>query len=194
MFMGPYDEGGDWNDKGITGIFRFLTKIINICRKDDGESLEKDQKIIHKTIKSVTEDLEKIKFNTSISKMMECINEITSSNTLSKKDKEYIVKMIAPFAPHLSEELWEELGNEESSVFDEDWPKHDDNKIVDNSMTIAIQVNGKLRGSIEVSADASKDSILLEVKEVENVKKFIDGMNILKEIYVPNKLVNLVVK
>ena len=194
MFMGPYDEGGDWNDKGITGIFRFLTKIINICRKDDGESLEKDQKIIHKTIKSVTEDLEKIKFNTSISKMMECINEITSSNTLSKKDKEYIVKMIAPFAPHLSEELWEELGNEESSVFDEDWPKHDDNKIVDNSMIIAIQVNGKLRGSIEVSADASKDSILLEVKEVENVKKFIDGMNILKEIYVPNKLVNLVVK
>ena len=194
MFMGPYDEGGDWNDKGITGIFRFLTKIINICRKDDGESLEKDQKIIHKTIKSVTEDLEKIKFNTSISKMMECVNEITSSNTLSKKDKEYIVKMIAPFAPHLSEELWEELGNQESSVFDEDWPKHDDNKIVDNSMTIAIQVNGKLRGSIEVSADANKDSILLKVKEVENVKKFIDGMNILKEIYVPNKLVNLVVK
>lgn len=194
MFMGPYDEGGDWNDKGITGIFRFLTKIINICRKDEGQSLEKDQKIIHKTIKSVTEDLEKIKFNTSISKMMECVNEITSSNTLSKKDKEYIVKMIAPFAPHLSEELWEELGNQESSVFDESWPKHDDNKIVDNSMTIAIQVNGKLRGSIEVSADANKDSILLKVKEVENVKKFIDGMNILKEIYVPNKLVNLVVK
>ncbi len=194
MFMGPYDEGGDWNDKGITGIFRFLTKIINICRKDDGESLEKDQKIIHKTIKSVTEDLEKIKFNTSISKMMECINEIISSNTLSKKDKEHIVKMIAPFAPHLSEELWEELGNEESSVFDEDWPKHDDNKIVDNSMIIAIQVNGKLRGSIELSAGATKDSILLAVKEVENVKKFLDGMNILKEIYVPNKLVNLVVK
>ena len=97
--------------------------------------------------------------------MMECVNEITSSSTLSKKDKGHIIKMIAPFAPHLSEELWEELGNEESSVFDEDWPKHDDNMIVDNSMIIAIQVNGKLRGSIEVSADASKDSILLEVKK-----------------------------
>ena len=194
MFMGPYDEGGDWNDKGITGIFRFLTKIINICRKDDGKSLEKDQKIIHKTIKSVTQDLEKIKFNTSISKMMECVNEIASSNTLSKKDKEYIIKLIAPFAPHLSEELWEELGNKESSVFDEDWPKYDDNKIVDNFMIIAIQVNGKLRGSIEVSADTTKDSILSEVKKVENVKKYIDGMNIAKEIYVPNKLVNIVVR
>jgi len=193
MFMGPYDEGGDWNDKGITGIFRFLTKIINVCRKDDGISLDKDQKIIHKTIKSVTEDLEKIKFNTSLSKMMECMNEISSSKTLSKNDKEHIIKLISPFAPHLSEELWEEIGNT-NSVFDENWPKYQENKILDSSMTIAIQVNGKLRGSIEVSTDASKDSILLNSKDVENVKKFIDGTNIVKEIYVPNKLVNLVVK
>ena len=193
MFMGPYDEGGDWNDKGITGIFRFLTKIINVCRKDDGISLDKDQKIIHKTIKSVTEDLEKIKFNTSLSKMMECMNEISSSKTLSKNDKEHIIKLISPFAPHLSEELWEEIGNT-NSVFDENWPKYEENKILDSSMTIAIQVNGKLRGSIEVSTDASKDSILLNSKDVENVKKFIDGTNIVKEIYVPNKLVNLVVK
>ena len=87
--------------------------------------------------------------------MMECINEITSSNTLSKKDKEYIIKMIALCSTSFKE-LWEELGNEESSVFDEEWPKHDDNMIVDNSMIIAIQVNGKLRGSIEVSADLIK--------------------------------------
>ena len=193
MFMGPYDEGGDWNDKGITGIFRFLTKIINICNKEDGESLEKDQKIIHKTIKSVTEDLEKIKFNTSLSKMMECMNEISSSNTLSKNDKNTIIKLIAPFAPHLSEELWEENGNR-NSVFNEDWPKHDEGRLVDSSMTIAIQVNGKLRGSLEVNADTGKDDIIQDSKNVENVKKFIDGMNIVKEIYVPNKFVNLVVK
>jgi len=193
MFMGPYDEGGDWNDKGITGIFRFLAKIVGICTKEEGESTEKNQKIIHKTIKSVTEDLDKIKFNTALSKMMECMNELTSSNTLSKNDKEFIIKLIAPFAPHLSEELWEGLGNSKS-IFTENWPEYNKDMIVDDSMTIAIQVNGKLRGSIEVATDASKDDILLESKAVENVKKFTDGMNIVKEIYVPNKLVNLVVK
>jgi len=193
MFMGPYDEGGDWNDKGITGIFRFLSKIVNICAKKEGESSQEDQKIVHKTIKAVTEDLDKIKFNTALSKMMECMNELTSSNTLSKKDKELIIKLIAPFSPHLAEELWEELGNSRS-IFAQSWPEYDKDMIVDDSMTIAIQVNGKLRGSIEVPADTDKDDILLESKAVENVKKFIGDMNVVKEIYVPNKLVNLVVK
>ena len=193
MFMGPYDEGGDWNDKGITGIFRFLSKIVNICAKKEGESSQEDQKIVHKTIKAVTEDLDKIKFNTALSKMMECMNELTSSSTLSKKDKELIIKLIAPFSPHLAEELWEELGNSRS-IFAQSWPEYDKDMIVDDSMTIAIQVNGKLRGSIEVPADTDKDDILLESKAVENVKKFIGDMDVVKEIYVPNKLVNLVVK
>jgi len=193
MFMGPYDEGGDWNDKGITGIFRFLSKIINICEKDEGDSSPEAQKVIHKTIKGVTEDLDKIKFNTALSKMMECMNELTSSNTLSKNDKISIIKLLSPFAPHLSEELFEKLGSS-TSVFSESWPEHNPDIIVDNSMTIAIQVNGKLRGSIEVATDATKEDILSESKAVENVQKFTDGMNIIKEIYVPNKLVNLVVK
>ena len=193
MFMGPYDEGGDWNDKGITGIFRFLSKVIYICEKEEGDSPADAQKIIHKTIKAVTQDLEKIKFNTALSKMMECMNELTSGNTLSKNEKNIIIKLLAPFAPHLSEELWETHGGSES-VFKESWPEHDEGKIVDDSMTIAIQVNGKLRGSIEVSTDATKDQILTESKELENVQKFTGGLSIVKEIYVPNKLVNLVVK
>ena len=193
MFMGPYDEGGDWNDKGITGIFRFLSKIINVCEKDEGDSSPEAQKIIHKTIKGVTEDLDKIKFNTALSKMMECMNELTSSNTLSSNDKVSIIKLLAPFAPHLSEELFEKLGST-TSVFGESWPEHNPDMIVDDSMVIAIQVNGKLRGSIEVSLDATKEEILSESRDVENVQKFTDGMNIIKEIYVPNKLVNLVVK
>ena len=193
MFMGPYDEGGDWNDKGITGIFRFLSKVINVCEKDEGDSSSEAQKIIHKTIKGVTEDLDKIKFNTALSKMMECMNKLTSSNTLSKNDKVSIIKLLAPFAPHLSEELFEKLGNT-TSVFNDSWPEYDPDMIVDDSMVIAIQVNGKLRGSIEVSLDATKEDILSESRDVENVQKFTDGMNIIKEIYVPNKLVNLVVK
>jgi leucyl-tRNA synthetase len=193
MFMGPYDEGGDWNDKGITGIFRFLNKVIYVCEKEEGDSSVDAQKIIHKTIKSVTEDLEKIKFNTALSKMMECMNELTSSNTLSRSEKSIIIKLLAPFAPHLTEELWETLGGSES-VFNESWPEHDESMIVDNSMTIAIQVNGKLRGSIEVSIDATKDYILTQSKKLENIQKFTCGMSIVKEIYVPSKLVNFVVK
>jgi len=193
MFMGPYDEGGDWNDKGITGIFRFLSKIINICEKEDGESSADDQKIIHKTIKGVGEDLDKIKFNTAISKMMECMNKLSSSNTLSKKDKSIIIRVSSPFAPHLSEELWERIGHS-GSVFNHSWPEFDKEMIVDDSMTIAIQVNGKLRGSIDVPVGMSKEDILQQSKSIENVKKFIDSMTLMKEIYVPNKLVNFVVK
>ena len=125
--------------------------------------------------------------------MMECMNELTSSNTLSKKDKELIIRLLAPFAPHLSEELWEGLGNSDS-VFSDSWPECDESMIVDDSMIIAIQVNGKLRGSIVVSVDTSKEDILSESKAVENVQKFTDDMNIIKEIYVPNKLVNFVIK
>ena len=101
--------------------------------------------------------------------------------------------MISPFAPHLSEELWEKLGYS-TSVFNEKWPQYDKSKIIDDSMTIAVQVNGKLRGSIEVSINMVKDDILAMAKNIDNVQRFIGGASIIKEIYVPNKLVNLVVK
>ena len=193
MFMGPYDEGGDWNDKGITGIFRFLTKLINLCDREEGDSSADTLKTIHKTIKGVTEDLDKIKFNTAISKMMSCVNDLSSCNTLSSESKMFIVKLLAPFAPHLSEELWEKLGNADS-VFNSPWPDFDKEMIVDSSMIIAIQVNGKLRGSVEVSVDLSKEEILANCRDVENVQKFIEGMDIIKEIYIPQKIVNIVAK
>ena len=193
MFMGPYDEGGDWNDKGITGIFRFLGKAINACDKQEGESSNKDQKAIHKAIKGVTEDLDRIKFNTALSKMMECLNEISSSDKLSKDDKSLIIKMLAPFAPHLSEELWESVGQADS-VFNAPWPSYDESMVLDDTITIAIQVNGKLRGSIELQVDVSKDEVLEAAKSVDNVMKFVGEMSIIKEIYVPGKLVNFVVK
>ena len=193
MFMGPYDEGGDWNDKGITGIFRFLGKAINACQKQEGESSKKDQKAIHKAIKGVTEDLDRIKFNTALSKMMECLNEISSSDKLSKDDKYLIIKILAPFAPHLAEELWEGAGQADS-VFNAPWPTYDESMVVDDTITIAIQVNGKLRGSVELQVDVSKDEVLDAARSVDNVMKFVGEMSIVKEIYVPGKLVNFVVK
>ena len=121
------------------------------------------------------------------------MNQLSSSNTLSKDDKKLIVKIISPFCPHLSEELWEGFGYS-TSIFNDSWPSYDENKIIDNAMTIAVQVNGKLRGSVDVPVEMDKESILAIAKDVDNVKKFIEGMHLIKEIYVPNKLVNLVVK
>tara|TARA_Y100001980_G_scaffold46286_1_gene29577 strand:+ start:2472 stop:4868 length:2397 start_codon:yes stop_codon:yes gene_type:complete len=195
MFMGPFDEGGDWNDKGIKGIYRFLNKLINICNKPNSDKSElKFQKIIHKTTKDVTADLKKIKFNTAISKIMSCLNELASADSLSIEDKHILVKLIAPFAPHLAEELWQELNNENISIFNHLWPEYDENLALDDNITIAIQVNGKLRGNIEVEKDKDKDSILELSKQNKNVSKFLDGKSIIKEIYIPSKLVNIVVK
>ena len=194
MFMGPYDEGGDWNDKGITGIFRFLSKVIRIMNIPSIKIEDIDnQRYIHKMIKGVTEDLEKLKFNTSISKMMECCNFLSSSTTLSDGSKELLIKSLAPFAPHLSEELWSNLGKN-TSIFEEKWPKYDPNYIKESKMTIAIQINGKLRDTINVDVNIDKDSILLLSKDQEKIKKYINKGLIVKEIYVPNKLINLVVK
>ena len=194
MFMGPFDEGGDWNDKGIKGIYRFLNKIIHICNIKNCNNTElKYKKIIHKTIKGVGDDLEKIKFNTAISKLMTCANELNNIDSLAIDEKKILVKLLAPFAPHLSEELWESLG-EESSIFNSNWPNYDDSLIIDDTMTIAIQVNGKVRGNIEVDINIDKARILILAKQNKNVSKFIEGTTLIKEIYVPNKLISLVVK
>jgi len=194
MFMGPYDEGGDWNDKGITGISKFLNKVYKTIHKDNGESSEKDIKIIHKTLKSVSDDLESFKFNTAISRMMEMCNHLTSSNALSEDSKSIIIKMISPFAPHLGEELWSLFGSDKKSVFSSDWPKYNDDIIIDSSINIAVQVNGKLRATIKVPSDATKEVVLKASKNIENVNKHLSGVAILKEIYVPGRIVNFVVK
>ena len=194
MFMGPYDEGGDWNDRGITGISKFLNKVYSIAKIDSGNSSEKDTRIIHKTLKSVTKDLDSFKFNTAISRMMEMSNSLISSNTLSDKDKRLIIKMISPFAPHLGEELWRSVAGNKDSIFSTSWEDHDEALAVDSEIEIGVQINGKLRGSILVSKNEPKDTVLSMAKEIENVKKYLNEENLVKEIYVPGKIVNFVIK
>ena len=193
MFMGPYNEGGDWNDKGITGIAKFLNKIYKIAHIKNGKSSDSDKKSIHKALKAVTEDLDLFKFNTAISRMMEMSNNIISSDTLSDSDKNIIIKMIAPFAPHLSEELWS-LQNNKDTVFASDWPKFIKDLTVEDEIEIGVQVNGKLRGSILIAQNLDKDSILKIAKDNENVNKHINQGTLIKEIYVPGKIINFVVK
>ena len=194
MFMGPFDEGGDWNDKGITGISKFLNKIFTILSKEEGESAKEDTKVIHKTLKSVTQDLDNFKFNTAISKMMEMANSLVSSKTLSKADKYIINMMISPFAPHLGEEIWNSILNETDSIFNANWPDYDNELIVDDDFKIAVQVNGKLRGSLLISKNSTKDQIFSMSKDIENVSRHLDGGELVKEIYVPGKIVNFVIK
>ena len=195
MFMGPFDEGGDWNDKGITGIYRFLNKVWRVCLQTSSNSTlsDLDEKKMHKLIKVVTNDLKQMKFNTSISRLMEFVNYYSNQDDISKEVKGTLVKLLAPIAPHISEEIWSQLGNK-VSVFDENWPTFDDAKTIDDVLTVIIQVNGKLRGKLEVSDDINKDELISQAKSVDNVSIHLSDKQIVKEIVVPKKLVNFVVK
>jgi len=196
MFMGPFEDGGDWNDKGITGISRFLGKVIKICSKMNYNYLPDVNtiKFVNKTIKYVGEDLNQLKFNTAISKLMELSNYLNKHESINKFTAQSIILLLAPITPHLCEELWYMYIDKNTSVFNHDWPEYDKSLIVDNEIQIAVQVNGKHRGNIQIELDLPKEDVLNMAKTLENVSKYISTGNLIKEIYVPNKIVNLVVK
>lgn len=200
MFMGPFTDGGDWSDSGIKGVDRFVQRLHRILTQPSGEgknqSIKVDHKdvlrVLHGAIKRVTESMEKLQYNTAISALMELLNAVETAGGLSNESARTYVKLLAPMAPHLSEELWEALGGE-GFVIDAQWPTFDPAMLVADTLTIAIQVSGKLRGDVTVASSASKDDIIAAAKENENVKKFLDGQMIKKEIYVPGKLVSFVI-
>ena len=193
MFMGPLEMAKPWNTNGIIGIRRFLEKVWRLYEKVQGSS-DKGQGLeilLHKTIKKVGEDIENLRFNTAISAMMILVNEAGSAQSLSKEFSKGLLLILAPFAPHIAEELWEMIG-EKPSIHKQPWPKFDPKLIVESEITIVVQINGKLRDNIVVSADASEDEIKSKASSSETVKKFTAGKKIVKVIYVPKKLVNIV--
>lgn len=210
MFMGDYTQGGDWSDAGISGVERFIARVWRLGRivadapqiDAPAVSRETDTKL-HKTIKHVTQDLEEFRFNTAIARLMELTNYIYSIVGSDLKDVkrspeattavETLVKLIAPFAPHLGEELWRWLGHDET-VFDAPWPEFDEAKAIEDTVTIAVQVNGKLRDTFQAARDAEKDTVIAEALKSEKVQAQIEGKQIVKTIVVPNKIVNVVVK
>lgn len=193
MFMGPFTAGGDWNDKGITGIARFVEKfwkLINTETKvEDKNALNKN---IHKLIKRVTADIEKMHYNTAVAALMEFVN-FAGKNGVDKAAKKTITQLIAPLAPHLAEECWEFLG-ESFSIVDSKWPKYDEKLAVDDMVVIGIQVNGKVRGEVELAKDASQEEALAAARGQENVLKYLSEGKIVKEIYVPGRIIGFVVK
>lgn len=193
MFMGPFTDGGDWNDSGIKGIARFVDKFFDlIYTKAEVQDEKLLQKTLHKTIKKVTGDIEKFQFNTVVSALMEFTNTATKTR-IDEDSKKIVVKLIAPIAPHLAEELWETLGQGDS-VFNAKWPEYSDEMLIEDTVEIVVQINGKLRAKFEADAGIEEKDALATAKSIDKLQKYLDGKKIVKEIYVPGKIVNIVVK
>ncbi|WP_400194846.1 leucine--tRNA ligase [Lysinibacillus telephonicus] len=201
MFMGPLDASVAWSTNGLDGARRFLDRIWRLFTTDEGTLAEKVknttdttlEKSYHQTVKKVTEDFEHLRFNTAISQMMVFINDCYKAESVPTEYAEGFVKLLAPIAPHVAEELWEILGHSETIAY-EAWPTYDESKLVDDEIEVIVQVNGKLRSKVKIAKDASKEQLEQIAQADEKVKEFTDGKQIVKVIAVPGKLVNIVVK
>ncbi|GEO48099.1 leucine--tRNA ligase [Companilactobacillus kimchii] len=204
MFMGPLDASIAWSENGLSGSSKFLDRVWNLFINDDDYSTLRDDfltdendgkldKVYNETVKKVTEDYDALHFNTAISQMMVFVNEAHKVDTMPKDYAEGLVKLLAPIAPHMMEEIWNKLGHSESISYAA-WPTYDESKLVSDTVEIIVQVNGKLRDKIEVANGTAKDKLEELALADEKVKKFTDGKNIVKVIVIPNKIVNIVVK
>ncbi len=194
LFMGDYGSAAPWNENSVRGCKRFLERVADLYEMAKGEGVTPSlESAFHKTIKKVTSDFEEMKFNTAIAAMMELLNKIFEVGTLTKDELAIFIKLLCPVAPHLTEEINEKLGNIGLLALSA-WPKHDESKTVDSTVEIAIQLNGKLRDVISLPADVDKDTAIAAAKAQKKIAEAIDGKTIVKEIYVPKKIVNIVVK
>lgn len=206
MFMGPLEDVKPWNTKGIVGIDRFLEKVWNLAAfvipseaegsivADSGQNdnVNDLEIILNKTIKKVGEDIENMRFNTAISAMMMLSNKIQEVKGISEEDFGKFLVILSPFAPHLAEELWKSLGHDDS-IFAQSWPEYDESKVKDEKVQIVVQVNGKVRAKLTLLADVSESQAVEAAKADENVKKYLEGVEVKKTIFVPGRLVSFVV-
>ncbi len=195
MFLGPYEDGGDYQPQGIQGPFGFLHRLWDTATSaESGEPDPDVERKVHQTIKQVTEQIPALGYNTSIAALMECLNTIRADGRVAKRAEiEPLVPMIAPFAPHLAEEIWQRYGNDESIFDGANWPVCDEAKVVEHTVEVAIQVNGKLRGQIPVAKDTPEDAVVAAARSDENVARYLEGVEERRVIYVKERLVNFVV-
>ena len=192
LFMGDYGAASPWNDSSVKGCKRFLERVAGLTDIMSGDGMSKDlETAFHKTIKKVSSDIEETKFNTAIAAMMGLINTIYAKGSITKDELEIFIKLLSPFAPHLTEEIWEGLGNE-GFLSVAAWPEYDEAKTVDDEIEVAVQVNGKTREVVKVPKDVDKDAAISAGKEA--AAKWLEGATVIKEIYVPGKIVNIVIK
>ena len=200
MFLGPIEQSKPWDVAGIDGCFRFLKKFWSLywdkegnLAVDDSEATAENMKTLHKLIKKVTADIEEFSYNTSISAFMVAVNELSSQKCRSKQVLSVLPVLIAPFAPHIAEELWEALGNS-TSVCDAQWPAFDEKYLVESTVKLGVQFNGKVRFAMDFPADATPDQMVQMATSAPDAQKHLEGMQIVKTIAIPGRIVNIVVK
>ena len=196
MFLGPVEASKPWDTNGIDGCFRFLKKFWKLYQQElnDDEPSKDSLKSVHKLIKKVTGDIEQFSYNTAVSAFMICVNELGQQKCANRELLKKMVIVIAPFAPHMAEELWEQLGGETKSVFDAEWPAWDESYLVENEVQLTVSFNGKARFQMTFPADATKEDIEKKALEDERSQHYIDGKTIVKIIVVPKKIINIVCK
>lgn len=196
MFIGDFEKAAPWSPSSIKGCRRFIERYYNLQNiVVDGDSIRPElEKEFHKTIKKVTEDIENIKFNTAIAALMALINVVSNFGSISKKELQIFSILMNPFAPHVTEEVWDVCNLGDGILAESEWPQYDESKCVDDTVEIVVQVNGKIKAKLMIPADADQETALSLAKADEKVVEAVSGMNIIKEIYVKGKLVNIVVK
>ena len=198
MFIGDFEKAVSWSNEAVKGSKRFLDRCFNLqdIATDEESISAKNESIVHKTIKKVSQDIDELKMNTAIAAMMTMVNEFYA-NGCSKGDVEVLCLLLSPFAPHMVEEMWENMGlaaKYGKMAMQMDWPEHDETKTVDSHVEMAVQVNGKLKGTVTVPVDSDEATVVAAAMESDKVKKATEGMSVVKTILVKNKLVNLIVK
>jgi leucyl-tRNA synthetase len=194
MFMGPFEQAIAWNEKGVVGMRRFLEKVWkigNIVVEKQSQNFELER-LTHQTMKKVSEDIENFKFNTAISSLMILVNEMEKQERLPVADYQSLLKLLSVFAPHISEEIWEMLGNKKS-IFQEKWPEYDEKLTKQDKINLIIQINGKVRDKIETEANISESEAKKLALSSEKVLKYTEGKTVKKTIFISGKLINIVV-
>ena len=196
MFMGPLEASKPWSNQGVEGAKRFLSRVWNFFTEEskiNDSKYAELEKIYHVTIRKVANDFENLAFNTAISQMMIFVNAVYKADSCPKEFAEGFIKVLSPIAPHICEEIWEMFGHTETIAF-ESWPTYDEAKCVDDEVEIAVQINGKVREKLVIAAEATQEEALAAAKSLEKIAEAINGMQIVKELYVKGRLVNIVVK
>lgn len=196
MFMGPLEVSKPWSQSGVEGAKKFLNRVWNFFTEDKNLTDDNDgalTKVYHQTVKKVTDDFETLAFNTAIAQMMIFVNAVYKNGTCPREYAEGLIKMLSCISPHIGEEIWSIMGHDDTIAF-EKWPTYDEAQLVEDTVEIVVQVNGKIKTKLNIAKDEDKESVLAKAKADENVAKVIEGKNVVKEIVVPNKLVNIVVK
>ena len=194
MFMGDFEKAAPWSPNSIKGCKRFLDRTFNLQEKViDGGIRPEFESMIHKSIKKITEDIETLKFNTAVAQLMTWLNDVEKVGSITKEEYKIYLMLLDPFAPHICEEIWESMGFG-GMIVDQQWPKYDEAKCVDETVEIAVQITGKVRARINIPADATQEQAIEAAKADPTIAGLLEGKNVVKEIYVPGRLVNIVAK